>query len=62
MNKLRIAYECIEKCLIDGMTNKVEIYNKVESESGIPRPTIRQACRMLRKDYGIMIQDLERKN
>ena len=61
LNKVRIAYDGIEKCLIEGMTDKIEIYNKVESTLNIPRPTIRQACKLMRRDYTNLIKSMETK-
>lgn len=61
MNKLKTAYDAIEECIAQGMTDMMEIYTKIEIETGIPRPTIRQAKAKLLKDVTHTIKCLERK-
>ena len=61
MTKIKIAYDAIEECIAQGMTDLPEIYTKIELETGIPRPTIRQAKAKLLEDVTHTIKCLERK-
>ena len=49
-NQSTIIKEAINSYLDKGLTDKQDIYTKVVSELGVPRPTVRRVARDLRNE------------
>lgn len=49
-NQSSIIKEAINSYLDKGVTDKQDIYTKVVSELGVPRPTVRRVARDLRNE------------
>ena len=59
MNQIAVVEEYIEECFDQGMNDKIEIFDKVEAETQIPRPSIRRIASGLKKKYAKQIDILE---
>lgn len=58
-NQSAVIKKAINSCLDDGVTDKQDIYSKVVSELGVPRPTVRRVARDLRNELLAKIQILQ---
>ncbi len=58
-NQSSIIKEAINSYLDKGVTDKQDIYTKVVSDLGVPRPTVRRVARDLRNELLEKIQILQ---